>query len=126
MMIQTPLFPGYLFVKTDLHPVRHLEILKTAGAVRLIGTREGPVSVPEEIITSLKIMVDAEGQVTTGRRLKKGDKVIVAAGPFAGVIGVFVRYRGKERVVVNVDALGRCASVNVRVEDIEPLPQILS
>ncbi|MCP4692338.1 MAG: transcriptional antiterminator, partial [Desulfobacterales bacterium] len=35
MMIQTPLFPGYLFVKTDLHPVRHLEILKTAGAVRL-------------------------------------------------------------------------------------------
>jgi len=31
-MIQVPLFPGYLFIKTDLHPHTHLEIVKTAGS----------------------------------------------------------------------------------------------
>ncbi len=126
LMIRTPLFPGYVFVKTDLHPTRHLEILKTAGAVRLIGTRRGPVSVPGETIDSLKIMVTAESEVATGSRLKKGDKVMVVAGPFSGVVGGFVRYRGKGRVVVNVEALGRWASVDVNAEDIESLPEILT
>ncbi len=126
LMIRTPLFPGYVFVKTDLHPTRHLEILKTAGAVRLIGTRRGPVPVPGETIDSLKIMVTAEGEVATGSRLKKGDKVMVVAGLFSGVIGAFVRYRGKGRVVVNVEALGQWASVDANAEDIEPLPEILS
>ncbi len=125
LMIRTPLFPGYLFVKTDLRPDRHLDILKTAGAVRLLGTREGPVPVPGKTIESLKLMVDAREAVSTGKRLKKGARVMVMAGPFAGVIGAFVRYRGKRRVVVNVEALGQWASVDVREEDIEPMPEIL-
>ena len=46
-MIRVPLFPGYVFVKTDLHPHHHLEIVKTTGAVRLIGSNLGPVPVSE-------------------------------------------------------------------------------
>ena len=52
LLIRVPLFPGYLFVKTDLNPYEHIEIVKTAGAVRLIGSKEGPVSVPQETIES--------------------------------------------------------------------------
>ena len=57
LMIQVPLFPGYLFVRTDLRPERHLEIVKTVGAVRLIGTKDGPVPVPDETVASLEIMI---------------------------------------------------------------------
>ena len=32
-LIHVPLFPGYVFVKSDLNPVHHLDILKTVGAV---------------------------------------------------------------------------------------------
>jgi len=71
-MITVPLFPGYLFVKTDLNPHNHLEIVKTTGAVRLIGTKDGPVTVPRTAIESLKIMVEGNNQVSTGYRLKKG------------------------------------------------------
>ena len=42
LMIQVPLFPGYLFVRTDLSPHEHLEIVKTAGAVRLVGKQRRP------------------------------------------------------------------------------------
>jgi transcriptional antiterminator NusG len=52
LMINVPLFPGYVFVKSDLHPENHLEIVKTVGAVRLIGSTKGPVSVPDETIES--------------------------------------------------------------------------
>lgn len=125
-MIRVPLFPGYLFVKTDLTPPSHLEIVKTAGAVRLIGSKQGPVPVPEETIESLKIMVHADQPVTTGTHLKKGDKVLVVHGPFAGVTGTFIRYGGKGRVIVNIEALGQYAGVEVSGDDIEIVPKILT
>ena len=125
-MIKVPLFPGYVFVKTDLDPYRHLEIVKTAGAVRLIGTKQSPVPVPEETVESLKIMVSSEHPVATGSRLRRGDRVMVVSGPFAGVTGTFVRYRGKGRVVVNIEALGQYAGVDVDENDVELLPKIFA
>ena len=126
MMIQVPLFPGYLFVKATLDPYRHLEIVKTAGVVRLIGTKDGPVPVPEDTVESLKIMVSSDHSVITGSRLRKGDRVMVVSGPFAGITGTFVRYRGKGRVVVNIEALGQYAGVDVDENEVELLPDIFA
>jgi len=124
VMLNTPLFPGYLFVNTDLNPDKHLEILKTTGAVKLIGNQNKPVPIPDEAVESLKIMVIAENPVATGSKLKKGDRVIVVSGPFTGVIGSFIRYQGKGRIVVNIEALGQFASVDVDEDDIEILPKL--
>jgi transcriptional antiterminator NusG len=125
-MIRVPLFPGYLFVKSDLNPYEHLEIVKTVGAVRLIGNKDGPIPVPSDTIKSLEIMVGGNNTVITGTRFKRGDRVVVVYGPFTGVIGTFVRYGGKGRVIVNIEALGQFAGAEVSEEDIEKLPEILS
>ncbi len=125
-MIHIPLFPGYLFIRTDLHPHSHIEIVKTAGVVRLIGSRQGPVPVPDETIESLKIMVASELPIGTGSRLQPGARVMVVQGPFEGVAGTFVRYRGQGRVIVNIEALGQYAGVDVSEDDIEILPPILA
>ncbi len=125
LMIRVPLFPGYLFVKTDLNPTEHIEILKTVGAVRLVGNKDGPISISDETIESLRIMIATENPISTGSRFKKGDRVMVVYGPFAGVTGTFVRYRGKGRVIVNIEALGQYAGVDVSEDDVEKLPEIL-
>ena len=124
--IRVPLFPGYVFVKTDLHPHTHLEIVKVAGAVRFIGNKQGPLALADETVESLKIMVASDRVVTTGNNLKKGDRVMVIHGPLEGVIGTFVRFGGKGRIVVNVEALGQYAGVEVSEDDIEIIPKILS
>lgn len=124
VMIRVPLFPGYLFVKTNLEPTEHIEIVKTVGAVRLVGNKDGPIPVSSETVDSLKIIVQGNDSVTTGSRFKKGDRVIVVHGPFAGVVGTFLRHRGKGRVIVNIEALGQYAGVNVSEDDIELLPKI--
>lgn len=126
VMIRVPLFPGYLFVRSNLNPYEHIEIVKTVGAVRLVGNKDGPIPVSEETVESLKIMVQGNHPVETGTRFKKGDRVIVVHGPFTGVMGTFARYRGKGRVVVNIDALGQFAGVEVDEDDIEILPAILA
>jgi len=125
LTIRVPLFPGYVFVKSDLTPVEQLEIVKTVGAVRLIGSMEGPVHVPGDTIESLKIMISADETVTTGRRLTRGDRVMVISGPFSGVCGSFIRYQGRSRVVVQIEALGQYAAVEVDEDEVETLPDIL-
>lgn len=125
-MIRVALFPGYLFVKSSLHPTHHLDILKTTGAVKLVGDKEGPISVPEETVQSLRIMVSVAGPIATGTLFSKGQRVLVVNGPFAGVTGVFDHYRGKDRIVVFIEALGQFAAVEVDAEDVEPVPAISS
>jgi transcription antitermination factor NusG len=119
--LSRPLFPGYLFVRTSLVPEKHIFVLKTIGAVCLLGGNNGPVPVPDEAIHSLRIMISNSdrGRITIGKNLHKGDTVIVAHGPFSGVQGCFDRYRGKSRVVVHIDALGQFAAVEVDEMDVE-------
>jgi transcription termination/antitermination protein NusG len=125
-LIRVPLFPGYIFVKSDLRPSHYLEIVKTAGAVKLLGNNQGPICVPEDTIASLKIMVTSERPVSTGYQFNQGDRVMVIDGPFTGVIGIFDRYGGQGRIVVFIEALGQFAAVEVDVQDVEKMPPILS
>jgi len=125
-MIRVPLFPGYVFVKSDLSPNHHLEIVKTAGAVKLVGNNQGPISVPDNTVASLKIMVASDQPVETGFQFNKGDRVVVIMGPFSGVIGIFDRYGSQGRIVVHIDALGQFAAVEVDAEDVEKVPAIMS
>ncbi len=125
-MIHVPLFPGYIFVRAVLDSYKHLDIVKTTGVVRFIGNKEGPVPVPSDNIESLKIMVAADGAVLTGTRFKRGNRIIVTGGPFTGITGTFIRYKGIGRVVVYIEVLGQYASVEVDKDDIEILPEILS
>lgn len=120
-LIHVPLFPGYVFVKSDLNPVHHLDILKTVGAVKLIGNTQGPIPVPEETVESLRIMVASEKPITTGYEFKKGDRVMVINGPFTGVIGIFDHYRGQGRIIVHIEALGQFAAVEAPLEDVQKL-----
>lgn len=119
MKIRVPIFPGYIFVKSDLNPYERLEIVKTIGVVRLIGNKDGPIPVPDDAIDSLQIMATGDSPILTGTRLRKGDPVMVVEGPFTGVAGTFVRYKGHGRVVVAIDALGQYAAVDVPEEYIE-------
>ncbi|MEJ2039247.1 MAG: transcriptional antiterminator, partial [Desulfosarcinaceae bacterium] len=108
-----------------LRPDHHLEIVKTVGAVKLVGNTQGPVPVPDETIESLQIMVASQKPISTGNQFSQGDRVMVINGPFAGVIGIFDRYRGVDRVIVHIEALGQFAAVEVNTEDVEPVLRIL-
>ena len=121
VVLNVPLFPGYLFVKTDLKPEKHIAIVKTAGAVRLVGNGKGPIPIDSECIDSLKIMTMGKDPITVGKGLAKGDKIIVVHGPFQGISGIFYQYKGKRKVKVNIEVLGHFASVEVDEEDIMPV-----
>lgn len=127
-MINVPLFPGYLFVNISLDPREQLKVLKTVGAVRLLGSHQGPVLVPEAHIESLKIITGNGIKIITGNQgqvLEQGEPVMIVNGPMSGVKGEFMQYKGKGRVIIRIEALGQFAGVEIDEEDLEKLPPVL-
>lgn len=122
VVLDVPIFPGYVFVKSSLTAEAHLSILKTLGVVRVLGSKRGPVAIPEESLTSLRIMVAAGEEIFTNPTFLEGEAVIVTGGPLKGITGIFSKHLGQGRVIVNIDILGQSAAVHVSDTDIERIP----
>lgn len=127
-MIEVPLFPGYLFVRSTFDPSAQVNILKTLGAVRLLGNTQGPLSIPDSQIKSLQLMTNANVDLITGSSIlpQKGDPVMILEGPMAGVKGEFIRHKGKGRVIIRIDLLGQYAGVEMDGDNVEKIPDFLS
>ncbi|MCD4743677.1 MAG: UpxY family transcription antiterminator, partial [Desulfobacteraceae bacterium] len=120
-MIDRPLFPGYLFVKSSPDPQTYLKILQTPGAVRLLGNKDNPVPVPATQIESLRILTKSDADIITGDSIKltKGTPVMIMEGPMAGIKGIFIKYKGTQRVIIDIDSLQQFAGIEVNKESIE-------
>ena len=128
LMVEYPLFPGYIFVRSTFQATDQLVILKTIGAVRLLGTQTGPVAIPDIQVESLKILTSSHMDLITGDNisLKKGDPVMIIEGPLAGIRGEFIRQKGKGRVVIKIDILRQYAGTEIEEDKIEKLPELLT
>ena len=114
--ILVPLFPGYVFVNTDLDPEEYLNILKTVGVVRLIGFKGEPVPVKNEEIASLMILDGTDRTVHNRKYMSSGDMVMIMEGPLKGLVGFYLRHKDQsDKVVVSVELLHR--SLEIEVED---------
>ena len=114
--IFVPLLPGYVFVRTELAPTEYLDILKTIGVVRMISFKGKPVPAREEEIDSLMILDGTDRTVQNRAYMKRGDLVMIMEGPLKGLIGFYLRHKGKaDKVVVSIELLSR--SLAIEIED---------
>ncbi len=127
LMVEYPLFPGYIFVQSTFQAADQLNILKTTGAVRLLGNQTGPVPIPDIQVESLKILTSSHMDLITGTNisLKKGDPVMIIEGPLAGIRGEFIRQKGKGRVIIKIDLLSQYAGTEIEEDKIEKIPELL-
>jgi transcriptional antiterminator NusG len=119
LILQLPLFPGYIFVRTLLSSPEYHEILKAPGVVRLLGNGS-PFPVPEETIDSVKSIVDSDQPFYPWSYLKAGSLVRVMEGPLAGTVGVITAHKDKKRrLIVSVELFQRSVAVELDSEAVE-------
>jgi len=121
--ILVPMIPGYVFVFSDLKPEEHLNILKTAGVVRIVGFVGRPVPANEEEISSLMILDGTDRTVQNQKYIKQGDRVMIMEGPLKGLVGFYLRHKSQsDKVVVSVELLQRSVSVEIEGWALEKMP----
>jgi transcriptional antiterminator RfaH len=115
-----PLFPTYIFVTMGGPEQRWRAINSTVGVAHLICGEQGPVPVPDGIVTALQDEEDDRGLVMTGRKVafEKGAKVQIMSGAFADHIGRFERSTDDERVMILLELMGRQVKAKVNLDAI--------
>ena len=121
--LEIALFPGYLFVRTEMSAQRRVDLLKARGVFDLVGRLPGDVRIAQEVpdwqVESLRTLVAAERVVDPVESWVKGTRVRVAAGALKGALGVVEEgVDGKRRLVVQVDLLGRGVRCVLMADDL--------
>lgn len=97
-----PFFPGYEFIYFDF-PDQYRLVKYTRGVKKVVGVREIPVPIPEEVISEIKCR-EMNGLVEIDKYGEKpvvGDEIEVVEGPLRGLRGVFKKeLTAKERVLI--------------------------
>jgi transcription antitermination factor NusG len=97
-----PFFPGYGFIYFDF-PLQYQLVRYTRGVKRVVGTQEGPIPIPEEVIAGLKSR-EINGLIELlkyGEEPETGDEIEVVEGPLKGLRGIFEKkLDDKDRVLI--------------------------
>jgi transcription termination/antitermination protein NusG len=119
LLINVPLFPGYLFVCTKLESYSYREILKAPGVTRLLGNGS-PIPVPEETVDSIRAIVKSDKSSYPWPYLQTASLVRVLDGPLAGTVGVILwRNDKKRRLTVSVELFQSSVAVQLDSEAVE-------
>ena len=117
-ILQLPLFSGYIFVR--IATGERTSVLEVPGVIRLVGGRREAYYISDAYISSLRGGLQ-EGIVEPHPYLTVGAKVRIRTGVMAGLEGVLKRKKGNVRVVLSLAMIMQSISVDVALQDIEPI-----
>lgn len=120
-LLEMPIFPGYLFVHTDLSSWVYDSIIRHHGVVRILGSKSRCSPLAPETVVSIQSIMESGRIFEPWSRLVPGQQVRVVAGPLSDTIGTIWRCKpGRRRLVVGVELLGRSIAVELEEECVEP------
>lgn len=117
--LDTPLFPGYLFVRIALQ--EKLQALQVPGVVRLVGFAGQPHALPDDEVAALRAGISAGLNLQRHPFLTVGCRVRLIRGPLTGFSGILLRKKNVCRVVLSLNLIAQSASVEVSVNDVEAI-----
>ena len=119
--IDVPVFAGYVFARFCDSLQTRLQVLRTAGAVRILGQAERIEPVPEAEIESIQRLLKANVPCCAHPFLREGAWVQVKRGPLRGLEGLLVRLKSKTRLVLSVTLLSQSVATEIDISDVEVL-----
>jgi transcription antitermination factor NusG len=117
--VDLPLFPGYVFCQ--LNPDYRLPILTIPGALHFIGIGRTPTPIDDAEIAALQTAMQAGLWAEPCPFLDVGQRVRLEEGPLAGLEGLLVEVRKKQRLIVSVTLLKRSVAVEIERDWVRPL-----
>ena len=105
-VVEEPLFSGYLFVKQN--ELNRFQILNTPGAVRFVcfDGQDATISTKQMEAIQLLTSLEEDAEVVDIDFIP-GEEVLISSGPFKGIVAKLVSSKGKEKLLLEVQAIGK-------------------
>jgi transcription antitermination factor NusG len=114
--VETPLFPGYVFVK--IWRTQCVRVLEVPAVHSIVGSRREAFALPQAEIEALRLGLQ-ERRADPHPYLKVGDVARIRSGALAGMKGVVVRVNNQLRVVLSIDAISKSIAVHVTADELD-------
>ena len=115
-LIEVPVIPNLVFIHTTFKSCMSL-IQEYAFDMRYLMDRETGnfLIVPDKQMNDFMFLLDFSKEMVevVNENLKKGDKVRVIKGDFAGIEGELIRVKGHKRVVVRLEGVVSLATAYI-------------
>tara|TARA_Y100000758_G_scaffold300356_1_gene264351 strand:- start:791 stop:1306 length:516 start_codon:yes stop_codon:yes gene_type:complete len=109
--VEFPLFSSYLFAKIEIK--NSIFVLQTNGVSSLVKFGEVIAIVQDEVVHAIKLAIDGGYQLTPAEYFIAGNAVEVIEGPMRGVKGIVAQLKGKDRLVIKIDAIQQALSIDI-------------
>ena len=109
--LSLPLFPSYVFCRFNVHA--RLPIVITPGVMTILGAGKIPAPIDECELSAIRQITECQVRTEPCPYLAVGEVVRVESGPLEGLVGIVLRIKGSDRLVVSVSLLMRSVSVEV-------------
>jgi transcription termination/antitermination protein NusG len=119
--VELPVFSGYVFAKFCDRPDIRVHVLRTPGAVRIIGNGGGIEPVPDSELEAVRRILGTGTECISHPFLRAGARVRVRRGPLKGVEGLLVAFKNRGRLVVSVNLLSQSVATEVNAADVEAI-----
>lgn len=121
-LVEVPLFSSYLFIRTTESVLPQLTSID--GIARFLSFANEFATIRTSEIDLIKkiVRVGKEVSVANGS-FEKGQRVMLNNGPFAGLEGVLLREKGKNRFIVSIEALNQTISIDIPTRHFTHVPR---
>ena len=109
MIVQLPLFPSYVFLLGNVEQAYEAD--RTRRLARIIHVTDQQQLGWE--LQNLRLAVDNQAPLDPYPHLKNGVRVEVRAGPFRGLQGVIEHRTRPDRLLLQINTLGRSVSLEI-------------
>ncbi|MBR9728212.1 transcription/translation regulatory transformer protein RfaH [Shewanella intestini] len=121
-LVETPLFPSYLFIQFDPTEFSVSKVHSTRGVNRIVGCNEFMTPIADTLVEQIKLRCDNEqAPQRSPKDLVKGDKVKFVDGPFAELNAIFEEMNAEKRCFVLFTIMGQQKRIAVDKQSIEKI-----
>ncbi|WP_316824810.1 UpxY family transcription antiterminator [Pedobacter miscanthi] len=119
-IVEEPLIKSYLFAYISAK--EYAEVLMTNGVARFIYFSSQIASIPDQQINDLKLLLATDADLELiDYDIKPGERVLIKAGPFKGIIAELVSAQNKQRIILRLQNMGYSININTSIAFVEPL-----
>jgi transcription antitermination factor NusG len=112
--VMLPLFTSYIFCK--MCAKKKLPVITTAGVLRIVGSRQGPIPISNEEIEAIQKVTRSAKNVKPHPFVPAflpGSRVKIEEGPLAGIEGTLLQYTNRAELLISVDLIQQAVSIEI-------------
>jgi len=119
--VDTPLFPGYIFVRITQEQSERVAVLRTAGVRSFVGMRGLGDPIPDKQIEGVQAILSKGVPFSSSGFINVGQRVRIRGGSLEGVEGIVTSVNGDKSLVISVDLIQKSLAIRITGFTIEPI-----